>query len=240
MTNRPASQRVLITGANRGLGLELARILIERGDRVWGTARSPQPAALAALAPEGILTMDLAEEPQIVAAMSKLADRTDGLDLLINCAGIDARAVGAAPAARGPFDLDGDTFTAVTRVNATGPMLVTREALPLLRAGDRATVLNISSQLGSMEVAATSGNDTAYCVSKAALNMVTVKTAAALKDEAITVVAMHPGWVRTDMGGDAAPLSSVESATSIIDVVDQLTLADSGRFLRWDGTEHPW
>ncbi len=232
--------RVLITGANRGLGLVLARQLIARGDQVWGTARDPEAAALAALGPAGIVSMDLADEASIVAAVAAIAEQTAAIDLLVNCAGIDARAVGAPAAARGPFDLDGETFTQVTRINATGPMIVTREALPLLRAGIGSIVLNISSQLGSMVVGASMGNDTAYCVSKAALNMFTVKAAAALRAEGITVVAMHPGWVRTDMGGDAAPLSADESATSIISVVDGLTIADTGRFLKWDGSEHPW
>ena len=232
--------RVLITGANRGLGLVLARQLIARGDQVWGTARDPEAAALAALEPAGIVQMDLADEGSIVAAVATVTEQTPAIDLLINCAGIDARALGAPAGARGPFDLDGETFTQVTRINATGPMIVTREALPLLRAGTEPIVLNISSQLGSMVVAATGGSDASYCVSKAALNMFTVKAAGALRNEGITVVALHPGWVRTDMGGDAAPLSSDQSATSIISVVDGLTIADTGRFLKWDGSEHPW
>ena len=101
-------------------------------------------------------------------------------------------------------------------------------------------VLNVSSQLGSMQVAATKGRDTSYCVSKAALNMWSVKAAVALRDDRISMVMLHPGWVATDMGGPSAQLTPTESATSIVAVVDGLTFEDSGRFINWDGSEHPW
>lgn len=237
------SQRILVTGANRGLGLELARQLIASGHEVWGSARDADPQALLALGPAGAIRMDVGDETSVVAGMAALADRIDGLDLLINNAGVDARAFGA-DGPRGPFDLDAETFTAVTRINATGPMLVTREALALLRAGGRdgkpARVLNISSQLGSMEVGATMGNDTAYCVSKAALNMFTVKAAAALGPEGIVTVMAHPGWVQTDMGGAAASLTPTESAAGLLALADRLGPDDNGKFFRWDGSIHPW
>ncbi len=237
MTN---ARRVLLTGANRGLGHQLARLLIDRGDRVWGTAREAAPEALLALGPAGIIQFDLADEASIVAGIAQLGEQVAGVDLVINCAGADGRSFGMADQQRGPFDFDAASFDAVNRVNVTGPMVVVREVLPLLRRGVDPLVLNISSQLGSMEVAASIGRDTGYCVSKAALNMLSVKSAAALAGEGIAVVMLHPGWVSTDMGGDTAPLTPLESATAIVETIDGLSLADSGRFVRWDGTTHPW
>lgn len=236
----PSSRRVFITGAGRGIGFELAKAFITGGDQVWGSARAGRSDQLAALNPAGIIEFDLADEHDITAGMANLAGETDGLDIVINCAGIDARALGADGVSRGPFDLDGDTFTGVTMVNVTGPMIVTREALPLLRAGMDAVVVNVSSQLGSMDFAKGAGSDTAYCVSKAGLNMLSVKSAAALRPEGICVVALHPGWVSSDMGGASAPLTPARSAAAIYETVGGLTMADSGRFITWDGQDHAW
>ncbi len=232
--------RILVTGANRGLGLELVRTWLASGHEVWGSARAAEPAALLALDPAGVIRLDLGDEASVVSGLRSLAEQVDSLDLLVNCAGIDARALGLADGPRGPFDVDADPFTEVIRINATGPMVVTREAVPLLRAGDDPMVLNVSSQLGSMQVAATKGRDTSYCVSKAALNMWSVKAAAALQPEGIAVIMLHPGWVSTDMGGPSAQLTPTESASAIVATVDALELSDSGRFINWDGSDHPW
>ena len=231
--------RILITGANRGLGLELARHWIAGGHEVWGSARTSDPTAFLALEPAGSITLDLGDEASIVAGFDALGSHIDHLDLLVNCAGLDARAFGVEDP-RGPFDVAAEHVNEVMRINATGPMLVTREALPLLRSSESAMVLNVSSQLGSMQVAATKGRDTSYCVSKAALNMWSVKAAVALRNEQIAVVMLHPGWVSTDMGGPSAELTPTESATAIVDSVSRLTFADTGRFIRWDGSDHPW
>ena len=231
--------RILITGANRGLGLELAKTWIAAGHEVWGSARTADPVDFLALEPAGAITLDLGDEASIAAGFEALATQIDSLDLLVNCAGLDARAFGIQDP-RGPFDVEAEPFTEVIRINATGPMLVTREALPLLRAGADSLVLNISSQLGSMQVAATKGRDTSYCVSKAALNMWSVKAAETLRPEGIAVVMLHPGWVSTDMGGTSADLTPTESATSIVAAVNGLTFEDTGRFIKWDGSDHPW
>ena len=100
--------------------------------------------------------------------------------------------------------------------------------------------MNLSSQLGSLSYGADHGSDVGYNASKAALNAVTVRTASVLKPRGITVVAMHPGWVRTDMGGSSAQLSGEEAAAAIVDTIGRLTIAETGSFLRWDGSEHPW
>lgn len=233
-------KRVLLTGANRGIGFELARVLISQGAEVWGTARQSDPARLAALEPAGMVQLDLGSEASIVAALATVGESLDGLDVLINCAGIDCRELGGPESPRGVFDVPADMFSELNRINVTGPMITTREALPLLRRGSNPMVLNFSSQLGSMQVAAEMGRDGPYCVSKAALNMFSVKAAAALRPDGIGVVMLHPGWVSSDMGGSAAPMTPVESASAIAETLASLTLADSGRFIRWDGSDHPW
>jgi NAD(P)-dependent dehydrogenase (short-subunit alcohol dehydrogenase family) len=138
------------------------------------------------------------------------------------------------------MDLSREHFLAVMDINAAGPMMVTRAAAPLLRNANGAMVVNISSQLGAMTFGDTHGSDISYNASKSALNMVTVRTATDFAAEQIGVVCLHPGWVRTDMGGDSASLGVEESATAIAETVDRLTLADSGSFLRWDGSPHAW
>ena len=229
-------RRIVITGVNRGLGRQLAERFVEGGHQVWGTSRSGD-------APRGVMScahLDLRDEASIIDTAHHLGAEADGIDLLINSAGADARSFGASEADRGPFDFDAATFNAVLDVNVTGPMLVTRHLLPLLRNGSSPMIVNVSSQLGSMQVAARKGRDTAYCVSKAALNMLSVKSAAALHEDGVGVVMLHPGWIATDMGGPSAPLGVEETSRTIAATIEALTIADSGRFVRWDGHDHPW
>lgn len=229
-------RRVFITGVGRGLGGALARRWAASGATVWGSTRDGSCDEVLA----GCVALDLSAEASVVAGIADLGTQTDAIDLLVNCAGLDARAFGQVKDDSGPFDFDADTFNGVLNVNVTGPMVLTREALPLLRAGTHPMILNVSSQLGSMQVAAGKGRDAAYCVSKAALNMLSVKTAAALRSEGIGLVMLHPGWVQTDMGGPTAPLTIDESVEAIVATVDRLSFNDTGRFVRWDGQDHPW
>lgn len=229
-------RRVLIIGVNRGVGYQLAKELAGAGNQVWGSTRGIETDLELA----GLLTLDLLDEASIVSAIAELASQTDAIDLLINCAGVDARAFGGADQLAGPFDLGAEMFTNVIRVNVTGPMVVTRELVGLLRNGTDPMIVNISSQLGSMEVGKELGQDTAYCVSKAALNMLSVKTAATLKSDGIALIMMHPGWVKTDMGGPGAKLTVEESVNAVINTISGLSIRDTGRFLCWDGSEHPW
>ncbi len=235
----PGDRTVVITGAGRGLGLGLASRVAARGDRLIGTARRPDAAPELAAVADRVIALDVADDDSIAAAAETLAD-LDRIDVLINNAGIDARAVGAEADARGPLDLSREHFLSVLDVNAVGPLLVTRALLPLLRAAEGALVLNVSSQLGAMTFGNRGGRDIAYNASKSALNMVTVRTATELEADGVALVALHPGWVQTDMGGTSATLTIDESADAIADTVDRLQLADTGRFIRWDGTTHDW
>ncbi|MFB6248528.1 MAG: SDR family oxidoreductase [Salinibacter sp.] len=232
---------VLITGANRGLGLEWVRRLVGRVDRLFATCRRPGDAddleALADRHPDTVdlLALDVGDPAAIDAAADRVRRETGALDLLLNNAGINGGGSGDRFGT-----VDADTMTTVLRVNAVGPHLLTQAVADLLRAAeDGATVVNVTSQLGS--IARTSdGGWHSYKASKAALNMCTRLQAGALKDDGVVVVAMHPGWVRTDMGGPNARLSTEEAVSGMLDVIEGLSPADAGRFLAYDGEELPW
>jgi len=231
---------VLITGANRGLGLEWVRQLAGRADRLFATCRRPDDAddlrALVDRHPDTIevFGLDVTDPAVVDAAAERVRRETGALDLLLNNAGINGGG------RRDRFgDVDADTMTDVLRVNTVGPHLVTQAFADLLRDADGATVVNVTSQLGS--IARTSGGAWhSYKASKAALNMCTRLQAGALEGDDVIVVAMHPGWVRTDMGGASARLSTEESVAGMLDVIAGLSPEDTGRFLAYDGQELPW
>jgi NAD(P)-dependent dehydrogenase (short-subunit alcohol dehydrogenase family) len=234
-----STRRSLVTGANRGLGLEFVRQLLARGDRVVATCRHPGKAtALNALAGEHpgrlhVLPLDVAD-PRAIAELQRelllLADDGDRLDLLVNGAGVlhSGERFGSVSA----VNLD-DSF----RTNAMGPFLLTPALAP--RLADGARVANITSQLGSIANTTRFGTPS-YDISKAAQNMATALLAAALRERGILVVALHPGWVQTDMGGAGATVTPQDSVAGLLRVIDRLKAADSGRFLDWRGQSLPW
>ncbi len=234
-----SSRRIVITGATRGIGLEMTRQLIAAGHTVYGTARNVDGAdALREAGPAGILQLDIGDPDSIAAFPAALAAETDAIDILVNNAGITSNDLGADRRKCGPWEVDPDIVLRETEINAMGPMMVTRGVIGMLEAGDNPVVLNTSSQLGSMVVGAAIPFDVAYNVSKAAVNMVTVMSASTNKN--VCFVALHPGWVKTDMGTDAAELEVPDAAAAIVESLLGLTIEDSGRFIRWDGTDHPW
>ena len=234
-----STRRSLVTGANRGLGLEFVHQLLARGDRVVATCRHPGKAtALNALAGEypgrlHVLPLDVAD-PRAIAELQRelllLADDGDRLDLLVNGAGVlhSGERFGSVSA----VNLD-DSF----RTNAMGPFLLTQALAP--RLADGARVANITSQLGSIANTTRFGTPS-YDISKAAQNMATALLAAALRERGILVVALHPGWVQTDMGGAGATVTPQDSVAGLLRVIDRLKAADSGRFLDWRGQSLPW
>ncbi len=231
------TKTVVITGAARGLGLALLRAYRAQGDAVVGGCRRPETAdALRSLGAE-VVQLDMADAASISGFARAVGARP--VDILINCAGIDPRDAGAPENARSALDLSGEQFDRVMRVNVTGPLLLVQELVGGLRAA-KGKVVNISSQIGSMEVARTIGRDVAYAASKAALNMVTIKQSQVLSTDGVTVIAMHPGWLKTDMGGAGAALDPDETAPLILATIDSLSPEQTGQFLRWDGSAHPW
>lgn len=232
-------KQIVITGASRGIGLEMARILIGQGHSVYGAVRNPDGATdLQAAGPAGILKLDIGDLESINNFCNELAETIDSLDILVNNAGITSNDLGADRRQCNPWQIDPQVVLEETRINALGPMMITRGLVDLLESGDNPVVLNTSSQLGSMVIGAMMPFDVAYNVSKAAVNMITVMSASTNKN--ICFVTLHPGWVKTDMGTDAAELEVPEAAGAIVDSLLALTIEDSGRFIRWDGTDHPW
>ena len=221
---------VLITGANRGLGLEFVRQYKEAGWQVIGTARNPEDAQELAALDVRVVQLDVTDQESVDRMAAELAGQP--IDLLINNAGIFPRV--------GKIDeIDFDDYSRTLEVNTLGPVRVTRALLPNLRQGELKIVAGLSSNLGSI-AENERGNFYGYRESKAALNMFTSSLAAELGPDGFTCLALHPGWVRTDMGGANANLSPEESVSSMRAVLDGLTAEDNGRYLGYDGTEVAW
>lgn len=228
----------LVTGANRGLGLEFTRQLLARGDRVVATARQPGRATeLNALAAEHpgrlrVLPLDVAEPASIdaLAAELPLQDPALQLGLLVNCAGVlhSGERFGRLEAA---------TLEDSFRTNAMGPLLLTQALEP--RLADGARVANLSSVLGSIASLSRFGSPS-YDISKAAQNMVTALLARALQPRGIVVLALHPGWAQTDMGGEHATVPVADAVAGLLHVIDRAQPSDSGSFHDWRGQSLPW
>lgn len=228
----------LVTGANRGLGLALARLLLARGDRVVATARHPGKATqLNTLAGEfpgrlHVLPLDVASEKSRTELARELPLVLDGahLDLVVNNAGV-------LHSGERWGKLQDTILEDSLRVNAVGPLLLTQALAPLL--ADGGCVANISTPMASLATR-TEFRSPSYAMSKAAQNMATVQMAKALAPRGICVVALNPGWVRTDMGGADGELTPEASATGLLQVIDGLGEADSGHFLDWRGQSMAW
>lgn len=231
-------QRIFITGANRGLGLELARQYLERGAHVFAAARKFDAVERFDSKHKGKLTtiaLDVNDDDAILAAAQAVRSATDGLDILINNAAVFPR--GAAYNSVG--SIESAALAQTLHTNTIAPLMVVQALLPLLRKGSDTKIINITSQQGSMQYK-THGGALAYATSKAALNMITRVLAGDLASAGITSVMVHPGWVATDMGGSGAPLSAEKSAASLIRIIDHLTPKDNGRFFNYDGQDHRW
>ena len=228
---------VLVTGANRGLGLEFAKQYAAAGWRVHATCRDRAAAgALNTLAggASGAVTvhrLDVADHGQIAALADALRDVS--IDVLLNNAGVH----GGARTSFG--DIDYARWQETLRVNTLAPTRMAEAFVEHVARAERKLIVCISSRMGSI-AGNTGGGHYIYRSSKAALNAVVASLAADLKGRGITVVAFHPGWVATDMGGAGAPLSAAESVCGMRSLIDRLTAADTGRFLNYDGSKIPW
>jgi NAD(P)-dependent dehydrogenase (short-subunit alcohol dehydrogenase family) len=230
MVSAATPPTVLITGANRGIGLEYARQFAAKGYHVIGTTRDPADAKDLSAVADRVEPLDVTD----AASVTALAQRLRGvpIDILVNNAGMfDRRDVTVDK-------VDFAMMEQTLAVNTLGPLRVTQALLPNLRAGKRHAIVNMSSELGSIEQS--SGRWYAYRTSKAALNQVNRTLSAELAPEGFICVVLHPGWVRTDMGGSAATYAPQESVAGLIAVIEKLEPADNGRFYDFKGTAIPW
>lgn len=232
------NQRVLITGANRGIGLALVREFLDRNDSVIAACRNPEQAAeLGSIRPSrperlAIIQLDVLSDAFVMAAAREAVEQYEGLDVLINNAGI------FGPEDAGLSRLKSADMLAIFDTNAVGPVRVAAVFLGLLRRGRNPRIVNISSESGMISRRIDDPKHYAYGASKAALNFLTRAMAAELLPEGIIAVALSPGWVRTDTGGPEATLSPEDSARGIVKVIHALTPRESGRWLRYDGAEN--
>lgn len=225
---------VAITGAGRGIGLELARQHLGRGDRVYALVRRPESATeLKALAESSggglsVHRMDVSDDASVAQAAAALGEVR--LDVLYNVAGVAGRA---------EAQLDGtdwEDFDEAIEIMLKGPLRVLGALLPRMDKGSR--IMNLSSQLAASTWPY--GGYYPYVAAKAGLNRLMRSVAFDLKDRGIVVGLVHPGWVQTDMGGSGADISPQESAASIIRLADGWTIEETGEFYKWNGEKHPW
>jgi NAD(P)-dependent dehydrogenase (short-subunit alcohol dehydrogenase family) len=227
---------VVITGANRGIGLALASLYAGRGATVFACCRTPSNAkalqALAESATVRVLPLDVRDAASVATLASTLADAP--VDILINNAGVSGGSVEEQTATRMDFAAWADAFD----TNTMGPARVLQALLPHLKRAKNAKVMSVTSQLGalSLDLALAFG----YSSSKAALNKFMRLAAGELSRDGIAVGLVHPGWVKTDMGGAGAHITPAESATGIANVVDHLSLENTGGFWKWNGSAHDW
>ena len=229
--------KVLVTGANRGIGLEFARQYAAARWRVYACCRHPERATeLSRLAAGSdgevsIHPLDVTNPVQIAALKAVFA--TETLDLLINNAGV----YGQDDADFGNTDVE--AWLQTFRVNAIAPMKLMEALADAVARSRRGVIACLSSKMGSM-ADNRSGGSYVYRSSKAALNAVVKSAAVDLRPRGLTVVALHPGWVKTDMGGANAEISVTQSVGAMCAVLDSLDIADSGRFIDVDGSTIPW
>jgi NAD(P)-dependent dehydrogenase (short-subunit alcohol dehydrogenase family) len=222
--------RYVITGANRGLGLELVRQLGAAGHDIIATARDPGSAAELAALGVRVEALDTGDSNSVAALAGRLGDTP--IDVLINNAGISGHDGGRL------VDTDIEQLPETFNVNSLGPLRVSQALLPNLRAGTGKTVVQMSSILGCITEAG--AGLFGYRASKAALNMLNKALSVELESEGFTCVAMHPGWVQTDMGGAGATLTPAESVAGMVAVIAGLDASKNGAFIDYQGQALPW
>ena len=228
---------VLITGANRGLGLEFARQYLADGWQVYAACRNPASASeLRQLAEDSgermrILAMDVTDAGSVKAAAAELDKQA--IDLLLNNAGVGG--------ARGQTigNIDYEAWAKVLEVNTLGPMRVSEVFVDHVARSERKLIVTLTSGMGSI-ADNTSGGSIAYRSSKAAVNMVMRSLAIDLAPRGIICVVVNPGWVQTDMGGPNANLTPAESVTRLRHLIENLGPRHSGKFFNHDGRQYDW
>lgn len=216
----------VITGANRGIGLELTKQTAARGDDVIAVCRKPGPEleSIGVRVESGI---DVSVQEDVDQLAERLSDTS--IDILISNAGILSR--------QSLDDLDFDEIRRQFEVNSLGPLRVTASLRPQLKDGAKVAI--VSSRMGSV-ADNTSGGHYGYRMSKAAVNMAGVSLARDLKDRDISVILLHPGYVDTDMTNHSGNVAPADAAAGLLQRIDELTLQQSGTFRHANGEELPW
>lgn len=224
---------VLITGANRGLGLEFAKQYAADGWTVIGTCRNPIGVGeLAEIKGDvSVYGLDVMNTPSVTRFVQDLKDQP--IDVLINNAGI----YGPKPVKA--EDVTIEDWTPVMQTNAMAPLFMSRALLPNVQVSERKMIINISSIMASIEQGS-GPSEYIYRSSKTALNMVMACYAEEISETGVGVVLFHPGWVQTEMGGSNATMTPTESITHLRASIEKLTFADTGTFKNYDGTPLPW
>ncbi|MDC0056310.1 SDR family oxidoreductase [Deltaproteobacteria bacterium] len=218
----------VVTGANRGIGLEWVRQLLDKGWDVHAGYRTDEGGLSGTSAHHHQL--DVTSKESVEAFAASLPDR---VDLLVNNAGVaDGRW-------RSIEDIDHEQVLKVLDINSVGPVRVTQALLSRLGGDKMSTIAMVSSLMGSVEDCI-SGKSYAYRASKSALNMFSTAMKNELRDANISVVILHPGWVQTDMGGPNATVTPLDSIAGMIQRVEEQTLEITGRFVQYDGEALPW
>lgn len=233
--------KFLLTGANRGIGLALTRAIVAQGDFVFACCRAPQSAnELQELAQQhphqmAVITMDVTDDSSIATALQAIAQQTTSIDYLLNNAGI-----GSGPETLGTISRQ--HLQKFFNTNSTSPIMVAQAALPLLKNSSDSWIINFSSILGSIGSGAPGidWSSFAYRSSKCALNMLSNTLATFLQGADVHTIALHPGWVKTDMGGQDAPLPANEAAQIILATIQQLQPKQSGGYIDLHGQVLPW
>ena len=233
---------VLVTGANRGLGLEFTRQYLADGWDVIAVCRNPGSAQALAELGEGnnqleILAADLSDLDAIDTLATEISDRP--IDLLLNNAGVFGPKRRADGDYRQTFgQIDYDAWLAVLRINTLAPLKLAESLFGNVMTSDKKIIVTISSQLGSIGEGESALY--AYRTSKAAVNMAMATLSREAEASGAIVVTFNPGWVKTDMGGDDAVLTPEDSVSSVREQIESLTPADSGAFIDYDGRRIPW
>jgi NAD(P)-dependent dehydrogenase (short-subunit alcohol dehydrogenase family) len=228
---------ILITGANRGLGLEFARQYSADGWQVFAACRNPATAqTLHRLAKDTkgkltVVAIDVTDLESVRSAARHLSNTA--IDVLINNAGIS----GASQQTTG--NVDYEAWARVFDVNTMGPLRLIEAFSDHVARSERRLVVTITSGMGSI-TDNTSGGSHAYRTSKAAVNMVTRSAAIDLAPRRIACVVVNPGWVKTDMGGSAARMTPEQSVSALRRLIEKLGPEQSGKFYNYDGREYPW
>lgn len=239
----------LVTGAYKGLGLEWCRQLGKQGYQVILTARDLDTATEAALllTNEGLTiypkALDVSREDQLRDLALWIEETFGVIDLIINNAGVNPKDYKDKSRMAKAFylkDLDAEEMLEVIKINSIAPLLVVKHLHHLLLKSDRPLVVNISSWLGSVSNLSFGGHY-GYVGSKNFLNVLNKSMALELKNDGIICVNVNPGWVKTDMGGNKAQFTTEQAVLNLLEnIVERVTVDDTGKFLNYDGTEHPW